>query len=961
MLYYYSMIERTFDVADEWLFESLSSMSNQSKIDMSSGKLWRVTIIEAGISDNNNWYRPSVLKNSIKYFEGSPIRLYHYDGRRSGQSVHHDHMPGWVASKDSGSVTGNSVGQLRNVKFESVPSLRNPGQLVPALTATCYIIDPHLRSKLAEAWNTGLMDTNSRALFELSIEAEGPHIRISQNGRDIKRVESISKVREVTIVSRGAAGGRFLQMIESDYSESLKDDNPKKDFERSFDKDQGESDEEESHEKSSSKNEIKPDEDLDQQDISQIQKSIRLLRAGNLDLGIEILEDVSVSDPNEDEEEEEEEEGKNGSESNLLPKSDSSSNPSLSAKSPDSKKLKRESTKELSKMGRNQGPENDGSFQESDYVPRSEMREFARFVAMRDAEREAALTEAIESLSEERAWRESQEENQLLRECQSILAQKLRECPLPTSGKCLIAEEYDGAIFIESDLDDSIERQIRYTQKITEAVGSAGFSDNRMLESAGYSGGGGQGNRYVSVGRNPFDWIEAEFDRALGYDWKKDESLSESEKDTYRQLPMTPSIRRPLGVWHDDPEFGCSPGFVGRDALLREATSQSQGLAVVLQNSMTKSVLQNFAIQPAMWREIADTSPVANYLEQQLIVLGGLGRLPKVVQSDSGTTYLRLGIPSSDQMTFNVGNYGGLICVTREAIINDNLQVIQAYPQQAAESAIMSLNMLVFGTAIGYYGANSNGTINSATSYDNIPLYNAYHNNYQTAALDYDPLVTALNNLSNQRKPGNVGYLSSNITAGQNSFIVTTSEFAQSINIGDTIKIGTEKVVVLSVNSSTNTVTITGTFANSYSAVQSYGQLRIEQLSNPIAFQKATLVVPIELRAQAYTLLNSALKPGSTYAGMSDVSFLAPFSTNKELTPLAIHSMFLQNDINNWYVMADKAVRCGFLGGREDPQLLLQDNPLVNNVFSGDLISWKIFHEYGAAAKGHLMVQGSFV
>lgn len=960
------------EISDEWQQKN------------SPGRVWRVTVIESGISDNNNWYRPSVLKDAIPLFEGAPIRIYNYDGRRdpySGRmsSIHHDHMPGWLAAKDAGSVTGNTVGALQDVKLEAVPSLRNPGQLVPALTATLVFVDPHTKTKISEAWNVGLMDTSNRALFELSIEAEGPHTRINQGNKDIKRVESITNVREVTIVSRGAAGGRFLQMIESQiFSESgtkknkvedLSTANPseKKELEKdsvNYLKKDRENDEEEAEE---DEDDLVPDEEASEKSRTSGQKAIKLLRGGNLELGIKVLEDIFTKDETEDENEDEKY-------SALKPNIDTQNH---------SKKLKRESLEkidlvssylesyetvetELSEMGARTNEEliDDGSEfegeEEMEYAEsasvqqmQQELLNFSRFMAERDAEREARFMEALSQIQDNQSWRESQELEQSVRSCQRVLASCLRESGLPRSTQALIAEEYDGSVFMESDLRRTIDRHRNHLLKITEGIGSQGFSgeSGRVMEAAGYNGG------RISVGRNGFDWIQAEFDRAFGYDPAMDQSLTESERDTYRQLPANPSIRRPLSVWHDDPEFS-GMGNVGPNALLREASSTSTGLAVILQNSMTKALLQQFAIQPAMWREVADTEPVANYLEQQRIVLGGLGRLPQVVESDSGSTYLRLGIPSSDQMKFTVGNYGGLICVTRQAIINDNLQVIQAYPQQAAEAAIMTLNLLIFGTAIGAYGTGSTpGVVNTAKSYTGDNIFHVNHNNYTTSALGYDSLVGALDRLSMQRKFGNVGYLQVDIAPADTTFTVSTAEFAEALKPGDSVKIEAEIVKVAS--KAGNVITITGSFASAH--VAGPGTLRIEQLSNPIAFQRAILLVPTQLRAIAYTLLASALKPGATYTGYNDVSFIAPFFQNKELLPLAVHPMYLQDDPNNWYVMADKPVRVGFLGGREDPQLLLQDNPLVNNVFSGDLISWKVFHEYGCTLKGHLQVQGAVV
>lgn len=52
-----------------------------------------------------------------------------------------------------------------------------------------------------------------------------------------------------------------------------------------------------------------------------------------------------------------------------------------------------------------------------------------------------------------------------------------------------------------------------------------------------------------------------------------------------------------------------------------------------------------------------------------------------------------------------------------------------------------------------------------------------------------------------------------------------------------------------------------------------------------------------------------------------------------------------------WYLMADPAqiesIEIGFLNGREEPELLVQDNPSQGQVFTNDAISYKVRHIYG--------------
>ena len=62
-----------------------------------------------------------------------------------------------------------------------------------------------------------------------------------------------------------------------------------------------------------------------------------------------------------------------------------------------------------------------------------------------------------------------------------------------------------------------------------------------------------------------------------------------------------------------------------------------------------------------------------------------------------------------------------------------------------------------------------------------------------------------------------------------------------------------------------------------------------------------------------------------------------------------------------WYLLADPAqiesIEIGFLNGREEPELLVQDNPTAGAVFTNDAISYKVRHIYGL---GWLDYRGAF-
>src|SRR5208283_4116321 len=59
-------------------------------------------------------------------------------------------------------------------------------------------------------------------------------------------------------------------------------------------------------------------------------------------------------------------------------------------------------------------------------------------------------------------------------------------------------------------------------------------------------------------------------------------------------------------------------------------------------------------------------------------------------------------------------------------------------------------------------------------------------------------------------------------------------------------------------------------------------------------------------------------------------------------------------DQYDWYLVADpndtELIEVAFLDGQEEPELLIANNPLVGQMFTGDKIQYKLRHEYECAA-----------
>ena len=110
------------------------------------------------------------------------------------------------------------------------------------------------------------------------------------------------------------------------------------------------------------------------------------------------------------------------------------------------------------------------------------------------------------------------------------------------------------------------------------------------------------------------------------------------------------------------------------------------------------------------------------------------------------------------------------------------------------------------------------------------------------------------------------------------------------------------------------------------------------------------LLIPPDLRWTAQVITQSQFVAGSAN---NDINPLAG-----QIIPIIVPQL---TTAYQWYLLADPAqiesIEIGFLNGREEPELLVQDNPTAGNVFTNDEISYKIRHIYGM---GWLDYRGAF-
>ena len=70
-------------------------------------------------------------------------------------------------------------------------------------------------------------------------------------------------------------------------------------------------------------------------------------------------------------------------------------------------------------------------------------------------------------------------------------------------------------------------------------------------------------------------------------------------------------------------------------------------------------------------------------------------------------------------------------------------------------------------------------------------------------------------------------------------------------------------------------------------------------------------------------------------------------------------------DATDWAIIADPAdiagFELGFVGGVQDPMILVSDTPNSGSLFTNDVVTFKIRHEYGGAILDYRAFDGSVV
>jgi hypothetical protein len=163
----------------------------EAAADAVEGKVWKVCVIESGLSGNGFFYPPALLREAAPMFEGVPVFAKSDIEHLKGQGKDVNKVIGWISSPRFVEAAGG-----------------RPGRIVGTMNLLASATK--LREALVDAWNRGKKD-----LMGLSIDALGAARMGRRDGRLVRMAESFHKINSVDLIIEPGAGGRLIRLVES--------------------------------------------------------------------------------------------------------------------------------------------------------------------------------------------------------------------------------------------------------------------------------------------------------------------------------------------------------------------------------------------------------------------------------------------------------------------------------------------------------------------------------------------------------------------------------------------------------------------------------------------------------------------------------------------------------------------------------------------------------------------------
>ncbi|AOF54262.1 Clp protease ClpP [Rodentibacter caecimuris] len=210
--------------------------------------------------------------------------------------------------------------------------------------------------------------------------------------------------------------------------------------------------------------------------------------------------------------------------------------------------------------------------------------------------------------------------------------------------------------------------------------------------------------------------------------------LEENQKDnaynamTLRELARASLVDRGVSVLNYNPMQIVGMAF----------THSTSDFGQILIDVAHKSVLKGWAESTENFEQWTHKGTLTDFRPAYRVGLGGFDSLP-MVREGAEYTYVTLG---DTGMHVSLATYGGLFSITRQTIINDDMNMLTAIPYKLGQAARATIADLVFAQLTG----------DPVMSYDNKKLYDAAHKNTLTGGkIDIATIDSAIQLMNAQK------------------------------------------------------------------------------------------------------------------------------------------------------------------------------------------------------------------
>ncbi|MEO8971840.1 MAG: hypothetical protein ABI406_09615 [Ktedonobacteraceae bacterium] len=339
------------------------------------------------------------------------------------------------------------------------------------------------------------------------------------------------------------------------------------------------------------------------------------------------------------------------------------------------------------------------------------------------------LEQEVREAKEAHTLRTSLLEELRLERAQLRLERRLLEAALPEAIKTQLQGRYAGRVFEMEEL----ERDITGSRQMLTELSAQGLVRGQVR---------GHGHEKVEVGMQvtEAEKMQAAFDGMLGLDIDQSRYAGvrgfTSIREAYARVTGDASVS---GISERSQVGNIRVSEAAPITRITEADTTTASFSYLLGTSMNKRLLKDYQAWPAEWMKFSSIVPIKDFKQQSRVRLGAFGSLP-VVAEDTAYSAITL---TDTAATYVPQKRGNLVTVSREVIVNDDLQAIKQIPTKLAVSAAYTLAEFVYG----FLSSNPN-------IYDGLALFTsgAPHNNLGSSALSTGAMqngVTAMREQAN--------------------------------------------------------------------------------------------------------------------------------------------------------------------------------------------------------------------